>query len=163
MLDNGGFQGKTVTPEKLIETFKQLKPELVVAPDVRFDSQKTLELHRGYAELADDKIMKKTIAVFRPEIKDMYHTLDVYQQLGYSIIGNPTGENYSEGYKQFWKEVREDYGFKIHILGAQDGTYNLLKDYYFDSIDIVSQDINEFKTIRNNIRAVELTKWRHIL
>jgi len=163
ILDNGGFQGKTVSPAKLIEVTEKLKPELVIAPDVRFDPKRTMELHKEYAELADTKIMDKTVAVFRPKIQDMYRDLKEYQRLGYSIISNPTGENYSEGYSKFWKEVREDYGFKIHILGAQDGTYNLIKEYYFDSIDLVSQDIQEFKDIKRNIEIAELKYWRHLL
>lgn len=156
LLDNGGFQGKPVSSERLIAAAEKLKPDLLIVPDIRFDAKRTLQLHKDFVELADNKIMEKAVGVFRPEIQDMYSTLREYERLGFKWIANPTGEGYSDrGLSRFWHDVKKR-GMKIHLLGAQDGTYQLLKNIPFDSIDFVSQDLKEFNEIKRKIMAAEI-------
>ena len=160
MLDNGACQGKTVSSEELIEITERLKPEIVIAPDVMFDSEATFALHKEFSELASNDIMNRAVAVFRPKPLEFFEHLEQYQKMGYSILGIPSGEGF-EQYGQLWDDVKKE-GWKIHILGARDGTHELLTKISYDSIDFVCQSASEYIMHRTNILhwSNSLYRWK---
>ena len=157
ILDNGAFQGKTATPEQLVKIAEKINPELIIAPDVRFDSKASLRLTLDYAAEINDKWLNKSIAVFRPEPNEFQEHLDKIYDAGFKWLAFPSGENINY-FKGRFRALIDEKGFKLHVLGAQDGTWTLLTQLKYHSIDFVSQDINEFKHIVEKIK-----EWSIIL
>lgn len=151
LLDNGGLQGSPVYGKKLIDSVKRLSPELVIAPDIFGNSSATFDLHKDYSEIAKTKIMNKSIGVLRPELQNFNKTLNEYQNMGFNWIGLPSRE-YIVRSPRLISKIKQK-GFKVHILGAKAGTWDLVCKVYYDSIDFVTQTKKEFEFIKDKINT----------
>lgn len=158
MLDNGGFQGKTVSSERLLEACEKMKPRLVIAPDVRYDPLASEKLTLDFLEKANEKILKNTCVVFRPKLSKILESLKLYGDYGVEWLGFPSGENlgvFKTLQKRRFKKVYDDYGFRTHVLGSKTGITNIGVNIHFDSIDFVAADIHEYNAKLGEVQMLE--------
>lgn len=161
LLDNSAAEKELIEEDVLVEIIKELKPNLVVAPDHLFDAKKTLDAFQSFCDRIDrDDLLKDGYikdGVFAcPQGDDIYSWTKCYEymmdhpyvvRLGLSKISVP---------KVFLGESRPDVGIKegrhacvdfllkhdlirtpIHCLGMGDPREY---EYYKNIPQIVSTD-----------------------
>jgi len=138
LLVHGGFQGKMASLEEIVDFALKYRPELVVAPDVYKNQERTSELTIKFVEICPQRLMKKVVAVMQGGLDIFEETLKLYDRLGFRWLGFPS-DNYS--ITDLVDHVKS-IGWKVHILGdrwSEAITHNI------DSVDIVVDDYSYFK------------------
>lgn len=123
-LDNSAAERALVTQDKLIEIVKELRPNEVIAPDVLFDKNSTIEnLESFIAEMKKQKLIEGTKIFFCPQGRTKKEWLDCYlyglnhedvSVIGFSKIAVPRA----------W--LSEE-GADVGIMEGRHKAYNYLK------------------------------------
>lgn len=80
LLDNGAAENSQINNEKLLEKIELIKPTCVIAPDILFDGEKTIEHTFEFIKLLkENKIKVKVMAVpHGKNIEEYYKTFEVF-------------------------------------------------------------------------------------
>lgn len=159
LLDNGAAENSLVSEDTLIEIVKELKPDEVIAPDVLFDRQQTLENFGKFIELMKQKELIGHTKVFGcPQGQTKQEWMACFVQMcmsgpevstiGLSKISVPKCWNDATGDKMIAKSRNEcvDYLLEhglfhtkaIHLLGM--GEYDEFEHYKKNNIPVRSSD-----------------------
>jgi len=140
MLVHGGLQGKMAPIDDIIHFSLKNRPELIIAPDRYRDQKYTTRMTREYVEVCPSKLLDKSAAVVQTRRNHEIRTvLSEYRDLGFSWVAVPSDNTRA---MESIPELKED-GWKVHILGTRV-IWNVVREAYnADSIDIVTDSIEE--------------------
>lgn len=158
LTDNGAAENSLITQDILIDIVKELRPDIVVSPDVLFDCEKTIENVANFAMAmyrCGNEIYTNTKIMGVPQGKNAQEWTKCYSymlktpyvnMIGFSKIATPycflgatKDEKIMESRQLIYSVLRETGNIRkpIHLLGAGD-----MREFSFykDCDQIVSTD-----------------------
>jgi len=137
MLDNGACEGHLVSNEELMQTANTYMVNEIVVPDVLCDMEATLNLVKGFQDVALNSPEFNYMGVLQGlTMAELLECLRMYAQMSYiSTIAIPRHVETTVGYGTRWRivrHIREHYSFpqgphyQIHLLGTNPAYINEL-------------------------------------
>lgn len=161
IVDNGAYEfSKSVDPQDIYDTVRELNAEVCVLPDARFQMKRTLE----YTASAMERLRQTNAKLLGvPQGSNLEEVLECYDRLtamgvdGYGLyeeIGEVTGLGNRTAFCQFLEDSGRVDGDKYyHLLGMEEDLTNiadLAKFLWVDGID-------SCKAIVYGLSGIELT------
>ena len=179
ILDNGAFQGATLTPAQLLETTKLVEADVVCAPDFLYDAnsdKKSVEAQREFLSMKPDcKVMGigqgqsafKFEACIREIIKLNPDIIGIGRK-SMQVAGYP-GRGLSQRIFALQRlqelgilDEIKDQGIEIHALGVENPhVFKYLNLYGFSSVDSMAYIFSSIYSQLHHFEDIDEKPFKH--